>query len=75
MDRTAWFKNLDQRDYSENTENTPLMTPSSRADLNIDQERHDETRIVENFEDGDFSALIPNYDHKRAFITIFERLF
>ena len=38
------------------------MTAFSRSDLNIDQDRNDETRIVENFENGDFPALRPNYD-------------
>ena len=37
----------DWRDFTENTENTPLMSASSRLDLNIDQEGIDETRDVE----------------------------
>ena len=40
------------------------MTASSRADLNIDQDRNDETRNVENFEEGDFPALRPKYDRQ-----------
>ena len=30
---------------------------SSRMDLNVDQDRNDETRNVQNFENGDFLAL------------------
>ena len=51
-----------QRDVSGNMESTALMTASSRTDLNIDQDRNDETGSVENFEDGDFPALRPNCD-------------
>ena len=39
------------------------MTVSSGADLNIDQNRNDETRNVENFE-GDFPVLRPKYDRQ-----------
>ena len=38
-------------------ENTPLMMASSRVDLNFDQDKHDETRNVENSDDGGFPAL------------------
>ena len=31
----------DRRDFSGNAENTPLMSSSSRLDLNIDQDRND----------------------------------
>ena len=47
-------QNPDQKDFSGNTEKTPLMLASSRVDLNIDKNRNDETRNVENFEDRDF---------------------
>ena len=40
------------------------MSASSRLHLNIDQDRNDETRDVENFEDGDFPALTHNYDRR-----------
>ena len=50
---------LDQRDFSGNTENTPLMSVFSRVDLNFDQDGNDETRNVKNLEDGDFPALGP----------------
>ena len=58
------FQNPNQKDFSANTENTPLMSASSRVDLNIDEDRNDETRNVGNFEDGDFPASRPNYDRK-----------
>ena len=51
-----------QRDFTGNTENNPLMSASSGIDLNVDLDRNDETRNVENFEDGDFPELRPNYD-------------
>ena len=46
-----------QRDFSGNMENTPLMTASSRVDLNIDQDRNDETGNVEYLQEDDFPAL------------------
>ena len=55
-------QNLRQVDFSGNTENTPLMSASSRVDFYIDQYKNDETRNVENFEDDNFPALRPNYD-------------
>ena len=54
----------DRRDFTGSTENTPLMSASSRLDLNVDQDGIDETRDVENFEDGDFPALKHNYDRR-----------
>ena len=57
-------QNPDPRDFTGNTENTPLMLVSSRLDLNVDQDRDDETRNVKNFKDGDFPALRPNYDRR-----------
>ena len=56
--------NPDRRDFIGNTDNTPLKSASSRLDLNIDQERIDETRDNENFEDGDFLAIRHNYDRQ-----------
>ena len=41
-------QNADHRDFCGNMENTPLMTASSRADLNIDRDGNDETRNVKN---------------------------
>ena len=55
-------QNPDRRNFLGNTEDTPLMSASSRLDLNIDQDRIDETRDFENFEDGYIPALRPNYD-------------
>ena len=48
---------LDQRDFGGNIENTPLISASSKRDLNVDQDRNDKTLNVENFGDGDFPAL------------------
>ena len=42
-------QNPDRRDFIGNTENTPLKSISNRLDVNIDQDRIDETRDVENF--------------------------
>ena len=39
-------QNPDRRDFPENTGNTPLMSASSPLDLNIDQDRIDETHNV-----------------------------
>ena len=50
-------QNPDRRDFIGNTENTPFKSASSRLDVNIDQDRIDESHDVENFEDGDFPAL------------------
>ena len=58
----SMVENHDQRDFSETTENTLLMSASSRVGLNIDQDKNDEIRNNENFEDGDFPALRPHYD-------------
>ena len=55
-------QNPDRRDSTGNTENTPRMSASSRSDVNVDQDKDEETRNVENFEEGDFPALRPNYD-------------
>ena len=57
-------QNPDRSDFTENTENTPLMSASSRLDLNIDQDSIDETRDIENLKDDNFPALKPNYDRK-----------
>ena len=43
------IQNPDRRDFTGNTENTPFMSASSRLDLNIDQDRIDESRDIENF--------------------------
>ena len=68
-------QNPDRRDFTGNTENTPTMAASGRLDLNVNQDRNDETRNVENFEDGEFPAWRPNYDrranaHHRKFFTV-----
>ena len=40
-------QNTDWRDFTGNTENTTLMSASSRRELNIVQDKNDETRNVE----------------------------
>ena len=40
----------DRTDFTRGTENT------SRLDLNVDRGRNDDSRNLENFEDGDFPA-------------------
>ena len=46
----------DQRDNSDNAEDSPLMPASRRLDLNIDQETNIETHNIENFEYSIFPA-------------------
>ena len=46
------------------TEKTPLMSASSRLDLNMEQDKIDENRNIENFEDGDFPALRHSCDRR-----------
>ena len=53
-------QNRDRKDFFGNAGNTPLMSASSRLDLNTNQDRNDETRSEENSDDGDFPALRPN---------------
>ena len=55
-------QHADRRDFMRKTENTRIMSASSRLDLNNDQVRIDETRDFENLEDGAFLALRHNYD-------------
>ena len=50
-------------------EDTLLMTASSWRDLNINQNRNEETRNRGNIEDGDFPAFEFNYDRKYTLIT------
>ena len=58
------FQNPYHRDISGNVENTLLMAASSRADVNIDQDKNDETRNDQSFEDGYFTPLRPNNDRQ-----------
>ena len=53
----------DRRDFLGNTGKTPLMSTSSRLDLNTNQDRNDGTRD-KDFEDGDFPALRHSYDRR-----------
>ena len=61
---SSMVQNPDRTDFTGNTQNTSLMSASSRLDLDVDQDRNDETRNVENFYDGDFPAIKPNYDRR-----------
>ena len=49
-------QNLDRRDFTGNTENTPLRSASSRLGLSIEQDELDETHDVDDSEDGDLLA-------------------
>ena len=68
-------QNPDRRDFAGKTENTPFMSASSRFDLNIDQDRVDEVGVIENFEDGDHTALKPNYDGRAHSHHIFHTFY
>ena len=58
----SMIQNRDQRDFTENTESTLLMSASSRKDLNVDQDKNDEKCNVGNFDAGHFPALRPDFD-------------
>ena len=49
--------------FSRNMENTPLIRHLAE-NLNIDQDRNDETRNVENFDDGDSPVSRSKYDRQ-----------
>ena len=59
-------QNPDRRDFSfpGNTRSTPLMSASSRLDLDSELNRNDETRNDVDSEDGDLPAIKPNYDQR-----------
>ena len=57
-------QNLDRIDFTGRTEKTPLSLVTSRLDLNIDQDSMDETRDIDNSEDGDFPTASFNYDRR-----------
>ena len=54
-------QNPDQGDFTLNTKETPVMSASSRIDLNVGYDRNDETRNIESLDDGDFPASTPNF--------------
>ena len=56
--------NLGQRDFTANTENTPLRSASIWLDLKIDQDIIGETRDIEDSEDGDFPATRLIFDRR-----------
>ena len=58
------IENPDRYGFAGNAKNTPRLSASSRLDSNIDQNRIDETRDIENFKNCDFLALKPNCDRK-----------
>ena len=57
-------QNPDRRDFTGNTENTPLRSASSRLDLNFEQDEIDESPDIDKFDDGDFPATRLNYDRR-----------
>ena len=52
-------QNADRRDFTANTENTPVKSASNRLDSNIEQDEIDETRDIDN---SDFPATKFNHD-------------
>ena len=57
-------QNPNQRGFSRNLENPPLMTAYSRSDLNVHQDKNNEPFKNEKFEAADFSAIISIYDQQ-----------
>ena len=58
------IQNPDRRDFVGNRVSTLFKSASSRLDLNIDQDRKDETRDFEKFQDGNFPVLRTNFDRQ-----------
>ena len=54
----------DRRDFMGSTENTPLRLASGRLDSDVKQYERNETRNIDNSEDGDCSATRLNYDRR-----------
>ena len=54
----------DQKDFTGNTEITPLVSALSQFDLTMDQDKTHENRDNEKLEDGDFPALKYNNDRR-----------
>ena len=59
----------DRKDFLRNA-GTPLMSAYSRPHLNTNQNRNDETRNKEGFEEGDFSVLTPSFHRSVPLITV-----
>ena len=57
-------QNPDRTDFIGNIRNTPLMSASGWLHLDAELNRKDEIRNNEDFQDGNFSALGPNYDRR-----------
>ena len=57
-------QNADIGTFEGYTENIFLNLAFSYLDLNIDQDRIDESRDIEKFEGGDFPSLRPNYNQQ-----------
>ena len=62
--RNSLVQGCDRRDFTGNTENTPLRSASSRLDLNIEQDEVDETRDIDNSGDANLPATRINYDRR-----------
>ena len=58
------MRNPDRKYFLGNFRETPLISASSRLDLDNDLNRNDETRNDEDLDDGQFLALKPNYDQR-----------
>ena len=60
--QVSGVQNLDQMDFSGNAKDTPLMTASGCMDMTVNQNKIDDTRIIETTEDGSFPILRPNFE-------------
>ena len=63
LGKNSIVQNADQRDFSGNIENTPLLKAARRTGSNINKDSNAETRTSENLEYGIFLAL--RFDHNR----------
>ena len=57
-------QNPERRDFLGNIRNNPLMSATSRLDLDNELYRNDDTCNDEDFEDCNFPALKHNYDRR-----------
>ena len=58
------IQNPDRRNFTGNTEATPLMSASTRFDFNIERDEVDKSRDFEKSGDGHFPATRFNYDQR-----------
>ena len=57
-------QNLDRKDFTGITRNTPLRSASSQLDSNIEQDEIDKIRDFDSSEDGDLPATRLDYDRR-----------